>query len=66
MSSMLGSGGDRRMPIVISASAASEPAASPPSASTSCVRRSHSVWTQISPSEWTSGPPATLPKSPSV
>ena len=60
MSSMLGSGGDRRMPIVISASAASEPGLVAAERSTSAWRRSHSVWTQISPSEWTSGPAATL------
>ena len=57
MSSIDGSGGESRMPLVTSVSATSEPTA---------WRRSHSVSAQISPSAWTSGPSKILPKSPSV
>ena len=47
--------GESSMARVTRPSVVSEPSAS---------RRSHRVCTQISPSEWTSGPPATRPKSP--
>ena len=55
MSRNVGSGGDSRIPSVISRRAAAMPTA---------ARRSHSVCAQISPSAWTSGSPAILPKSP--
>ena len=66
MSRNEGSGGASRIASVISASARSEPSVSSPVRSISRVRRSHSVCIQISPSECTSGAPATLPKSPNV
>jgi hypothetical protein len=63
MSSIDGSGGDRRIPSVTSVSAVSDAMRSVPSA----WRKSHSVSAQSSPSAWTSGPAKKmLPKSPSV